>query len=151
MSTLVDFQQQRKRSKVYPQLNFLLLRKIAPEFSFSMWKSVCKCGSVCMCVIGHTSRPHMCMYVCTDVNILFPASSSFVSLTFNSTCLNFRFKFIVVFVPLGTFLAISAFGKKYWLKKSMSFSVASSLFSLLTTLLYLYPISQFSVYVPVLA
>lgn len=33
MSTLVDFQQQRKRSKVYPQLNFLLLRKIAPELS----------------------------------------------------------------------------------------------------------------------
>jgi len=31
MSTLVDFQQQRKRSKVYPQLNFLLLRKIALE------------------------------------------------------------------------------------------------------------------------
>lgn len=31
MSALVDFQQQRKRSKVYPQLNFLLLRKIALE------------------------------------------------------------------------------------------------------------------------
>lgn len=50
MSTLVDFQQQRKRSKVYPQLNFLLLRKIAPELSLLyVYVGVCVCVC-CMCV-----------------------------------------------------------------------------------------------------
>lgn len=127
MSTLVDFQQQRKRSKVYPQLNFLLLRKIAPELRLLyVYVGVCACvGCMCVCdrpYVTYTLK-HMYarMFPCS-----LPAPSSFVVLTFNSTCLNFHSKFIVVFVVVafGTFLAISALGNTEKTQKTpyMNFS-----------------------------
>jgi len=60
MSTLVDFQQQRKRSKVYPQLNFLLLRKIALEVG----------PGICLCVCALRVRVGVRAHMCTERNDL---------------------------------------------------------------------------------
>jgi len=60
MSTLVDFQQQRKRSKVYPQLNFLLLRKIALEVG----------PGICLCVCALRVRVRVRAHMYTERNDL---------------------------------------------------------------------------------
>lgn len=69
----VDFQRQRKRSKVYPQLNFLLLRKIAPELGFVQFvcARVCTQVHVCVCVYVCDRLYNRPTYIYRDLFILF--------------------------------------------------------------------------------